>query len=427
MGVLARRYDEAVRGAGDDTGWLTRDDDVDAFARRTSSGVRVGQSVALSLTTIWRCVDLLSSAVSQAPKDIIIKVGGKSFPEFGKPGWLTMPDPTNAALTINDHFAQVALSLLIDGNFFTLALPSVYDVQLVRALPPSRVVVRSGPLYDILDSSGAVVNTLGPDQILHGPWLLPAGALRGISPLESLRRAIGNAVGAEDHAGRFFGQGAALSFGVEVPGSLTPDQKKDMADNLRARYAGNANSHAIGVLTAGAKFVTGLAPTPEQAQMLATRKFSVEDLCRPYGVPPNMAGSQEPGASSYASADIWREEFRDYAALPLATRIEAHYNRLVTVPDSVADPRATAQFKFNLDHVARTNLLTRYQAHAAGVQGGFLTPNEARAFEEKAPVDPEAPDPADRLYMQQQMVSLADLGKTKATEPLTTQPAPAGA
>jgi hypothetical protein len=29
--------------------------------------------------------------------------------------------------------------------------------------------------------------------------------------------------------------------------------------------------------------------------------------------------------------------------------------------------------------------------------------------------------------MQQQMVPLADLGKTKATEPLDTQPKPAGA
>lgn len=403
MGLLARRWEEGVRGAGDDTGWYTRDDDVDGYGRRTSSGIRVSQSVALSLTTVWRCVDLLSSTVSQAPKDIYVKVGGRSFQEFGKPEWLIQPDPTNYGLTINDHFQQVAVSLLIDGNFFTLALPSVYEPRLVKSLPPSRVNVKDGPTYEILDARGNVYATLGPDQILHGTWLRPAGAMRGISPLESLRRAIGSAVAAEDHAGRFFGQGTQLAYGIEVPGTMTPQQKKDFRESLREDYAGPSNAHRPGILTAGAKFVPGLAPTPEQAQMLATRKFSVEDLCRPYGVPPNMAGSQEPGASSFASAEIWRSEFRDYAVLPLATRIEAHYNRLVQVPDTVADPNATAQFKFNLDHVVRSDILTRYQAYKEGVLAGVLKPSEAREKEDLAPVDG-----SDQLFMQSQMQPVQD-------------------
>jgi HK97 family phage portal protein len=258
-------------------------------------------------------------------------------------------------------------------------------------------------------------------EMLHGTWLRPAQQLRGISPLEALRRGMGNAIAAEEHAGRFFGQGAALSFGVEVPDAMTPERQAELRDSLKAKYAGLSNSHAIGVLTKGAKFVSGLAPTPEQAQMLATRKFGVEDLCRPYGVPPNMAGSQEPGASSYASADVWRDEFRDYAVLPLAVRIEAHYDRLVAVPDSIDTLNATAHFKFNLDHVARTSLLTRYQAYAEGVKGGFKTPAQIRALEDDPPVDPNATDPAEKLYMLQQMVPIGELGATKATEPLQTQ------
>lgn len=421
MGILAARFEE-VRN---DTGWLTRDDGME-IGRPTPSGVRVNRNAALGLTTIWRCVDLLSSAVSQSPKDIILKIGGKSFPEFGKPSWLVTPNPNDPTYTINDYFGQVAVSLLMDGNYFTSVFPYVFDPQVLTVLDPTRVDVKPGPLYDIKDNTGRVVRTVGPMEMLHGTWLRPAGALRGISPLEALRRAMGSAIAAEEHAARFFGQGASLSFGVEVPGELDTTKKDELAKALKRKYAGLQNSHAIGVLTGGAKFVSGLAPTPEQAQMLATRKFSVEDLCRPYGVPPNMAGSQEPGASSYASADVWRDEFRDYAALPLATRIEAQHNRLVSVPDTISDPNASAQFKFNLDHVARTSLLTRYQAHKEGVLGGFLTPNEARVSEDKPPVDPNATDPGDRLYMQQQMVPIGELGATKATEPLNTQPAPAG-
>jgi HK97 family phage portal protein len=299
----------------------------------------------------------------------------------------------------------------------------------LTVLDPALVDVKPGPVYEIRDRTGKVVSRVGPMEMLHGTWIRPAGALRGISPLENLRRAMGNAIAAEEHAGRFFGQGASLSFGVEVPGKMDNEKLDDLRESLSARVRRARKSHAIGVLTDGSKFITGLAPTPEQAQMLATRKFAVEDLCRPYGVPPNMAGSQEPGASSYASADIWRDEFRDYAALPLAVRIEAQHNRLVSVPDTISDPNASAQFKFNLDHVARTSLLTRYQAHAEGVRGGFLTPHEVRASEDLPPIDSNATDPADRLYMQQQMVPIGDLGlrRRRTREPLDTQPAAAGA
>lgn len=397
MGLLARRLTEERSVAT----WLADDDD---DGPRTPSGVRVNMRSALGLTTVWRCVDLLSSTISQAPKDVIVKIGGQSFPEYrNRPDWLSLPNPTDPSQTINDHMSQVALSLLIDGNFFTEAIPNIFLPEALIVHDPTRVDVRSGPLYDIKDANGRVVRTLNPAQMLHGAWIKTAGMLRGIAPLEALRRSIGNSIAAEEHAGRFFGQGASLAFGVEVPGQLTPEQKTNLADQLKTKYAGLKNSHAIGVLTAGAKFVPGLAPTPEQAQMLQTRKFSVEEIARPYGIPPGMVGSQEPGASSYASAEVYHQEFRDYAVLPLARRIEVQYERLLEVPPNVS-AGASVQFRFNLDHIARTNLLARYQAHGEGVQKGFLTPNEARGLEDLGPLAG-----GDNLYMQQQMVPITRL------------------
>ena len=406
MGLIAERFAEARFNA---TEWLNDDDYDDGPV--TPSGVRVTRQSALGLTTIWRCWDLISSTVALAPRQLFLKVGGQTFPEFSPPAWLTSPDPTNPALTSDDYFSQITLSMLADGNYFVDVYPYVLDPQVLTVLDPRRVDVRKGPLYDILDERGKVTRTLGPMEILHGTWLRLPGELRGISPLEALRRGIGSAVAAEDHAGRFFGQGASLSFGVEVPYALDETKKKTLRENLKARYTGRANSHAIGVLTDGAKFVPGLAPTPEQAQMLATRKFSVEDLCRPYGVPPGMAGSQEPGASSYASAYVWREQFRDDSVLKFTKKIERPHERLLSVPPSVTDPRAEVQLRFNLDWVARTDLLARYQAHSEGVRGGFITPNEARAKEDRPPLPG-----GDQLYMQQQMVPIGSLGTPSSTE-----------
>lgn len=401
MGLIARRFAdaEAVRN---DAGWLNRDDG-EEMGRPSVSGVRVTKASALGLTTVWRCVDLISHAVSLAPTDVVVKVGKSSFPENVPPRWMVEPDPSNPNYMAGDYFGDVTMSMLTEGNFFTHVFPHVFDPQVLTVVSPGRVDVRPGPLYDIRDGQGKVIRTVGPMEMLHGWWLKLPGELRGISPLEALRRGIGGAIAAEDHAARFFGQGAALSFGVEVPGTLDNQKRLDLQASLREKHAGNKNAHAIGVLTGGAKFVTGLAPTPEQAQMLATRKFSVEDLCRPYGVPPGMAGSQEPGASSYASALVWREQFRDDAVLKFTTKIERQHSRLLEMPANITSPNATIQMRFNLDWIARTDLLARYQAHAAGVQGGFITPDEARAYEDKAPLPG-----GDQLYMQQQMVPISD-------------------
>lgn len=410
MGLLAKRLasDEARHHD-----WLNDDEEDEGY--RTPAGVRVDRKAALGLTTVWRCVDLLASAVSQAPKDVIVKIGGRSFPEFrNRPRWLTVPDPTNLAYTANDYFHEVAVSLLLDGNFFVAVVPNIAEPDGLIVLDPRRVEVQPGPVYLIRNETGSVVDILRPFQMLHGTWLRPPEQLRGISPLEVLRRSLGSAIAAEDYAARFFGQGASLSFGVEVPYTLSDQDKADLREQLRRRHAGLARSHAIGILTNGAKFVTGLAPTPEQAQMLATRKFAVEDICRAFGVPPSLVGSQEPGASSYASAEVWDQQFKERAVLPLAVRIEAQHNRLLSVPEGINDPSASVQFKFNLDGVARTNLLTRYQAYGEGVTKGFLTPNEARVKEDLPPV------PAgDRLYIQSQMVPIeqaATLGGKEAQD-----------
>lgn len=414
MGILASR----LAGSSlrfDKQAWLDGEDDGPSY--RTSAGVRVDRHTALSLSTFWRCVDLIAHTVALAPRHVVVKVGNQTFTEFNPPAWLETPDPRNPSFTSDDYFAQLALSMLVDGSYFVYAAPSIYDPQGLVVLDPRKVDPDGKGKFDVYDDSGKLIATLDSSEVLHGAWLWFPGEKRGLSPLETLRRGIGGAVAADEYAGRFFGQGASLAFGVEVPGQLTDPQKADLRESLKRRHAGLSNSHAIGLLTNGAKFVPGLAPTPEQAQMLATRKFGVEDIARAFGVPPGMVGSQEPGASSYASAYVWREQFRDDAVLKFTAKIERQHDRLLTLPDRLATtPGASTHLRFNLDWVARTDLLARYQAHSEGVRGGFLTPNEARAYEDKPPVSG-----GDRLFMQAQMVPLDKLDEQTPPDPSTNR------
>lgn len=407
MGILSRLPDE-TRDAGN---WLTDDDD--DGGRVTPAGIRVDWRVAATHPVVSRCIDLLASSVAGAPKDIIVRVGRRSFPEFTTPAWLAAPrgalDPT---YTAEDYFMQVAISLLTDGNYFTHVFPNVLNPRVLTVLPPHNVTVKPGPLYEVRDAAGRVVNTYDAMSMLHGTWLRFPGELRGVGPLDSLRRGVGTAIAVEEYAGRFFGQGASLSFGVEVPGALTKEQKEELGKSLRKKYQGPGNSHAIGILTGGAKFVANLAPSPEQAQMLATQKDLREYLCTPFGVPPGMAGATGAG-ESYAASEVDDDQFKERAVLPLAQRIERQHNRLVQVPAGISDPNASAQFRFNLDNIARVNLLTRAQAYRELVTAGVMQPAEARDKEDMPPVDG-----ADQLFMQGQMRPISQI--------IAPQPPPAG-
>ena len=106
--------------------------------------------------------------------------------------------------------------------------------------------------------------------------------------------------------------------------------------------------------------------------MLDTRKFAVEDISRMFRIPPGMLGSQQPGASSYASSETWKDQFRELTLAPFVARIEGQHSRLVRVPDRINDPNASAQFRFNLDAYLRADALKRMQAYREGIQAGYI-------------------------------------------------------
>lgn len=403
MGLIAQRLSAAseLRSVAD---WLADDDD--DGGSMSPAGVRISVSSALTIPTVLRCVDILASAVAGSPRDVVIKVGSRTFPEYRNvPRWLDEPNPADPTLTGDDYIYSLVASMVLEGNYFVHAYPNVLAPEALTVLDPSRVRMPDGSSdFEVLDDQGHVVQVLRPWEVLHRRMFTYPGQRRGVSILEKMRRTLGGAIAADDFASRYFAQGAALSFGVEVPNQLTEEQKKALRESLKQRHQGNRNSHAIGVLTAGAKFVGGLGPTPEQAQMLETRKFSVEEIARVFGVPPYMVGSQEPGASSYASTETAQKTFAERTVLPLVQRIEGQHNRLLA--DFVPVPGGKAQFKLNMDHLLRADLLSRYQAYETGIRSGILKPDEARDKENLAPVPG-----GDRIYMQAQMTPIDQLGE----------------
>ena len=264
------------------------------------AGVSVSQESALRLSVVWACIRLIASTLGALPADIVRKVGEIREPVDRVPSWVTQANPDSSWFEFAERCFE---SLEMDGNAFILI--SGRDANGFPAelwtLNPRQVDVRRGPDGKVffLWAGDQRLSRYGPanplGDVLHIKGLT-AGGIRGMSPIEAARQAIGLGLVTEKTGARFFGQGMMTDWGIELPDGPPPRSKDHidiMRETLKQNHGGSSGSFNPLIATGGAKFVK-FTITPEEAQFLQTRAFQVEDIAsRIYGVPPHMVGLTE--------------------------------------------------------------------------------------------------------------------------------------
>src|SRR3990167_7490166 len=181
----------------------------------------VTRDKALGLSAVYACVRLISDAVATLPLKEYAKQGERRIEVEPQPDWLDRPIPRDPSVTPEVHISQVVSSLLLEGNAFTLATPSIYNPAELRVLDPRRVEVKRQPdssvVYKVSDWNGQHVGEFDWTQVIHVPLIRLAGELRGISPLEAERLTFSGAIDAEQLAASFLKNGAWMSAMVEMP------------------------------------------------------------------------------------------------------------------------------------------------------------------------------------------------------------------
>lgn len=131
---------------------------------------------------------------------------------------------------------------------------------------------------------------------------------------------------------------------------------------------------------------TPIQVTPEDAQFIEAQRFSVEQIARFFRVPPEMVGAATSGSNvTYANVEQRGIDFLTYSIAPRLVRFEEALSSLLAAPQVV---------KFNTAALLRTDLKSRYDAHAVGLSNGFLTVDEVREIEDRAPITPVEVDPS---------------------------------
>ena len=120
---------------------------------------------------------------------------------------------------------------------------------------------------------------------------------------------------------------------------------------------------------------------PEEAQFLESRKFSVSEIARIYGLPPHMIGDLEHATfSNIESQDI---NFAKHSIMPECVNWEQELTRKLLTDDE----RQRYDIEFNMEGLVRGDMESRFRAYGIARQNGFYSVNDIRAKENMSNID----------------------------------------
>jgi HK97 family phage portal protein len=235
----------------------------------------------------------------------------------------------------------------------------------VSVLPSGRIC------YDITPPDGRTgqVRRLFAEEVFHLRDRTDAGEVVAKSRLARAAGAVQNVNALQTMALSVWEMGMKPSGYVTMPGVLSKDARKEMAEVMRG-FQGSASAGRVPVLEAGTAFHP-LGIDAESAQTLESRKFGIYEIARIFQIPPPLLQSYE--YNSYANAEQASKWYGQHTIAPWAARIQSTFFRCVLGPNS------DLSVELDLSSLLKGSELERWQAYKIAAEIGAVSADEIRA------------------------------------------------
>lgn len=374
-----------------------------AFGHSSHSGKTVTLETALQLATVWACIRLTAQAVSCLPlamyerRDDNDRVRISDDEDIAE----VICDSPNEDQTPLEFWEGNVAWLMAMGNAFSEKVTTGRRLSALQPIPSTHChPVRNADgdlIYRIVDRGKA--EDLPRDKVFHLKGFGFGGDL-GLSPIRFGVQTFGSAIAIEEAAGKLYGSGLQASGVLSSDNTLDDKQRTDL-QQIMEKFVGSANAGKLMILEAGLKYER-LTLSPVDAQLLENLRFSVEDICRWFGMPPIIIGHAAQGQTMWGSGVeqillAWLTLGID----PLCDRIEARIKKQLIRP--TGNRRRYAEFNrealLQMDSAAKAAFLSTM------TQNALMTRNEGRAKLNLPRVDG-----GDQLTAQTNLAPLDQLG-----------------
>lgn len=354
-------------------------------SERADSGEHVSGSGALALSAVWACVNLIAGTGASLPFMVYRETESGREVARDHPLYRILHDSPNYDQTAIDFWEFIFASLELWGNAYARIERSGGQVRSLTPIAPQLVGVRrlsNGSIeYRWSEDGKSYVETDKTMLHIRGFGGNPLG---GMSTLHFGRNTFGLARATERAAGAMFKNGLRPSGVFTMDGyAKNNEQRQDVEKGLLKRYIGAMNTGRPLILEGGMKWEK-LTIDPEDAQMLESRGFSVEEICRFFGVPPFMIGHTDKTTSWGTGIEQMTLGFQKFTLRRRLKRIEQAARKQLLTP---VDRAAGVTLEFNLEGLLQADSAGRAKFYQMMTGIGAMTINEVRALENLPPVD----------------------------------------
>lgn len=369
------------------------------------SGETINPENALKLSAAWACVRLRAQTLSTLPLHLKQNNGeiASHHPLYG-----LLHDAPNADMSASEFWEAITANQDLNGNAYALIHRNkqarVIALELLDSQTMSVKRAKNGQLSYAYQKDGKTVE-YPENEVLHFRGFSLDGIV-GLSPIHYHAESLGLQIAANRAAAHEFRNsmkaGGFLETGERV---LNAEQRSRLQASLE-QFARPEKAGSYMVLEAGMKVSSnnGIRMNPNDAQLLESRYFGIEEICRAFAVPPQLIGHTDKASSWASSLDSTNRGFLTYSIRPLLVRYEQ------TLARKLLSPAERKQFypQFSVEGLLRADPAARAGFYSQMLQNGVFTRNHVRSLEDLPPIAG-----GDDLTVQVNLMPLNQLGKVQ--------------
>jgi HK97 family phage portal protein len=363
----------------------------------------IGIDSAMQISTVWACVTLIAENMASLPLvPFVIDKDGSRAIDRDSDLYTILHDRPNGIHTAMSFWMIMYFNFILRGNAY--AKKETYPNGELKSLQPlsscqMRVVINDSGELLYRYQNGYSIQTYTQNQIFHVRGL--GNSAMGLGVLDYMRASAGISIKAQNHLVKTFSKDARRPGILSTGGPVLNDvQRKAVKKNFGDIASGNGQE--LYLMEGGFKF-EALGMSPADIQLLETRKFTVQDISRWFGVPSILANDTQETTSLGSSVSQIIEGFYKLKLRPMAVIFEQASKMQLLTP---AQRAKRTIIEYNMDALLRANLSERMEIYAKSGQNGMETRNEMRRKENLPPLPG-----GDMLTVQSNLVPLDKLGE----------------
>lgn len=351
------------------------------------NNIHVGSAnTAMRIAAVYRCVDILSGSIASLPlllkekKDGVFQVNDKHEISY------LLSVQANKRQTSYDLIQNAVVQMVNSGNAYILPQYSIEGRSTLTLLSPNTTTYDvQMDQYHVNDMINNIYDVFGSDEIIHLRNMSLDGGYTGVSTIQFGSRVMNVAANADERTLDSFKPGNMLKgfisgdsdAGVRGFGAAQDEQLKNVSDRVSTE---SIEGKPITYLPRDVKF-NQLSISSTDLQLLETRKFSVLDICRFYGVHPDKVFAGQ--SQNYKASEMSNQSFLSDTLQPYLRKIESELTAKL-IPRSLAHKM---KIEFDVESLLLTSLEQQANYIEKTIQYGVYTPNYWRSKKGQLPIE----------------------------------------